>query len=154
MLQGHRTFPFLCDRVKRTKMQTLIEIVIGALLAGGFVLLARLSRSYAREKRLYAVGLVVTALIYVGFGVSTGSIRWILIELAGVAVFAVFAVFGLKKSGWFLAAGWALHPLWDTGLRDSTQFVPHWYITACIGFDLLVALYICFRGRNFGVETS
>ena len=135
-------------------MQTVIEIVVGLFLGVGFVLL---SRNYARS---FAIGLVVTALIYVGLAIFKGSGRWILIELAGVAIFAVFAWLGLRKSGWFLAAGWALHPLWDAGLHDySTLFVPHWYIGACIGFDLLVAAYIAYRefksrGRNLDTKPS
>ena len=126
-------------------MQLIIEIVIGVVLAIGFILLVRLSRSYTREKRSYAIGLVVAALIYVGFALFSDSLRWILIELAGVAMCAIFVWLGLRKSGWFLAVGWALHPLWDAGLHYSTQVVPHWYIGACIGFDLLVAGYIAFR---------
>ena len=121
-------------------MQTLIEIVIGIFLAIGFILLVRRTR---REKRPIAIGLIVAALIYVGFALFGASVRWLLIELAGVAIYAVFAWLGLKKSAWFLAAGWALHPLWDAVLHDySTPFVPHWYIAGCIGFDLLVAAYI------------
>ena len=124
-------------------MQTLIEIVIGLLLAGGFILLVRRGRSYMRS---FAIGLVVTALIYVVLARFNGAVGWVPIELVGVAVFAVFAWLGLKRSGWFLAAGWALHPLWDAGLHDySTHFVPHWYIGGCIGFDLLVAGYIAYR---------
>ena len=127
-------------------MQTLIEIVIGIFLAIGFILLVRRSRSYTREKRSFAIGLVVTALIYVGLALFNDARQWIPTELAGVAIYAVFAWLGLKKSGWFLVAGWALHPLWDAGLHDySTQFVPHWYIGGCIGFDLLVAGYIGIR---------
>jgi uncharacterized protein DUF6010 len=127
-------------------MQTLIEIVIGLFLGIGFLLLVRRSRSYTKEKRAIAIGLIVVALIYLGFGLFSGSLRWLLIELAGVPIYAVFAWLGLKRSGWFLAAGWALHPLWDAGLHDySTQFVPHWYIAGCIGFDLLVAGYAGFR---------
>ena len=127
-------------------MQTLVEIVIGVFLAIGFILLVRRSRSYAKEKRAFAIGLIVAALIYVAFGLFSGSTTWILIELAGVPIYAVFTWLGLKKSGWFLAAGWALHPLWDAVLHGaSTPFVPHWYIGGCIGFDLLVAGYIGFR---------
>ena len=138
-------------------MQTVVQIVIGLVLAGGFILLVRRSRSYRKEKRAFAVGLVVTAVIYVGFAIFNDSLRWVLIELAGVAVYAGFAWLGLKKSGWALAVGWALHPLWDAGLHNSTQFVPHWYIAACIGFDLLVAAYAGFRelkGRNLEPEAS
>src|ERR1044072_3159709 len=78
---------------------------LGILLAIGFILLVRRSRSYVKEKWTFAIGLIVTALIYVGLGLSD-STRWTLIELAGVPVYAVFAWLGLKKSGWFLAAGW------------------------------------------------
>src|ERR1700741_2620446 len=103
-------------------MQTGIEIVVGLFLGVGFVLLVRLSASYAR---LFAIGLVVTAVIYVGLAIFNGSVKWISIEVAGVAIFAGFALLGLKKSEWFRAAGWALHPLWDAGLHDySTQFGP------------------------------
>ena len=71
-----------------------------------------------------------------------------LIELSGVPIYAVFAWLGLKKSGWVLAVGWALHPLWDAGLHDyATPFVPHFYIGGCIGFDLLVAGYIGLRQK-------
>ena|ERR1700752_4294780 len=127
-------------------MQTLIEIIVGVFLAIGFILLVRRSRSYTKEKRSFAIGLVVTALIYVCLAFFSSSLWWILIELAGIPIYAVFAWLGLRKSGWLLAAGWALHPLWDAGLHDySTQFVPHWYIGGCIGFDLLVAVYIGLR---------
>lgn len=129
-------------------MQTLIEIVIGIVLAIGFIWIIRRSGSYAKEKISIAVGLIIAAVIYFGFGLFSGSLWWILTELAGVAIYAVFASLGVKKSGWYLAAGWALHPLWDAALHDySTPFVPHWYINGCIGFDLLVAAYVAYREK-------
>src|SRR5262245_37925556 len=110
-------------------MQILIEIIVGILLAVGFIVLVRRSKNFAGEKWNFAIGLVVTAFIYVVFSFFSGSLSWILLELAGIPIYAVFAWLGLKKSGWYLAAGWALHPLWDAGLHGvSTPFVPHWYI--------------------------
>lgn len=127
-------------------MINFTEFAIGFGLATGFILLARLSKSYSREKIIYGVGLIIAALIYVGFGFFSDSISWKLIELAGVPVYAIFAWFGVKKSGWFLAVGWVLHTAWDALLHDySTVFVPHWYIGFCIGFDLLLGGYIGFR---------
>ena len=127
-------------------MQTLIGIVAGILLAIGFILLVRRSGNFTREKRIYAIGLVVAAIIYVGFGLFSDSVGWKITELIGVPIYALFAWLGLKKSGWFLAAGWALHVFWDAGLHGiSTPFVPPWYIATCLGFDLLVAGYIGFR---------
>lgn len=127
-------------------MQTFIEIIIGVFLAAGFVLIARRSGSFAEEKRVYAIGLLIAALIYVGFGLFSDSIAWIITETLGVPIYAVFVWLGLRKSGLLLAIGWAFHVAWDTLLHDySTAFVPHWYINVCIGFDLLLATYIGFR---------
>jgi Family of unknown function (DUF6010) len=124
-------------------MQILMELIGGAILAIGFLLLARRSKPFEKEKQIYAIGLVVVPLIYVGFGLFSDSLGWIIAELMGVPIYALFAWLGLKKSGWFLAAGWALHMLWDAGLHGvSTPFVPHWYIAGCLGFDLLVAAYV------------
>ena len=58
-------------------MRTLVEIVIGLFLAIGFILLVRRNRSYAREKRSFAISLVVVALIYLDFGLFSGSVSWV-----------------------------------------------------------------------------
>ena len=127
-------------------MQTTISVIIGVVLAIALILLARRSGNYAKEKRIYAIGLVVAALVYVGFGLFSDSIQWKMIELIGVPVYALFAWLGLKKSGWFLALGWALHVFWDASLHGtSTPFVPSWYIGLCLGFDVLVAGYLAAR---------
>lgn len=127
-------------------MQMLIQIIVGVILAIVFLLLVRRSGNVAKEKRILSIGLVVVALIYVGFGLFSDSVGWKLIELIGVPIYGLFAWLGLKKSGWILAVGWALHVFWDAGLHGvSTPFVPHWYIAGCIGFDLLVAAYIAVR---------
>ena len=136
-------------------MQILLEVIVGLILAIGFILLARRSVSFAKEKRMYAIGLVVAALIYVGFGLFSDSVGWKIIELIGMPIYAFFAWLGLKKSGWFLAVGWALHVFWDAGLHGaSTPFVPHWYIAGCLGFDLLVAAYIGVREIKETQEAS
>lgn len=136
-------------------MQILIELLVGVILAIGFLVLARRSGNFAKEKRIYAVGLVVAALIYVGFGLFSDSVGWKITEVVGVLIYAVFAWLGLKKSGWFLAIGWAFHVLWDAGLHGvSTPFVPRWYIAGCIGFDLLVAGYIAVRKAKKSSECA
>ena len=127
-------------------MQTVVAVISGVVLAIGLILLARRSGNYAKEKRIYAIGLVVAALVYVGLGFFSDSIEWKIIEVIGVPVYALFAWLGLKKSGWFLALGWALHVFWDASLHGtSTPFVPTWYIQLCLGFDLLVAGYLVVR---------
>jgi hypothetical protein len=134
-------------------VQNVVVIIAGAILAVGLVLIARRDGSYRKEKRVYSLGLIVAALIYVGFGIFSGSAWWNLTELGGVLIYAAFAVLGLRRSGWFLSAGWALHVLWDVALHGrQTDFVPYWYQMLCIGFDLLLAGYIGFRQRMEAVE--
>lgn len=70
-------------------MQILIELIVGVILAIGFILLARRSVSFDKEKRIYAIGLVVAALIYVGFGLFSGSVVWKIIELIGVPILGI-----------------------------------------------------------------
>jgi hypothetical protein len=70
---------------------------------------------------------------------------WTLVELAQVVVFGTLALLGLRGSPYWLAAGWALHPLWDFLLHylgPGHPFTPWTYAIACISFDWLVAIYI------------
>ena len=127
----------------------IIEILAGALLGVAFLFGARWAGR--RERHWYAFGLIVAAVIYVGFAlVGAAPLRWTAIELAGVVPYAVFAWLGLRYSAWWLAVGWAAHPAWDVGVHLITGtpvFVPAWYPTVCIGFDLLVAGAITMRVR-------
>ena len=118
----------------------LVPILVGAVLGGVFVLAARRPRSVANE-RLFALGLIVAALVYVVFALAAGDSRWLGIEAAGVAIFGAFAWLGLRSSPWWLALGWAAHVGWDVGLHlDRAQSVvgPE-YPLVCVGFDLVVA---------------
>ncbi|MEM1177714.1 MAG: hypothetical protein AAGM22_05185 [Acidobacteriota bacterium] len=86
---------------------------------------------------------------------------WVGVEMAGVALYALFAFLGRRRSELFLAAGWALHPVWDLGvhglhgahdlpglpeallgLRPGVSYAPEWYVLACLSFDVLVAMLI------------
>ena len=52
---------------------------------------------------------------------------------------------GVRRSPLWLAAGWALHPLWDIALHyvgPGHAFAPETYTIACLSYDLLVAAYI------------
>ena len=118
----------------------IIEFVAGALLAAAFVVSARKRRA---ERRLYALGLISAAVIYVGFALAGGADpRWTAIELTGILPFAGLAWLGLRRSAWWLAAGWGAHAAWDVGLHlvaGTPMFVPAWYPVVCIGFDFFVA---------------
>jgi len=128
-------------------MEIALQLLAGAVACAALILLAR-RLAPRRELRLYAVGLVVAALIYVGFVARDASIGWLAIELAGLAVFALAALAGLKFSPWILAAAWAAHVAWDVLLHklvETPSFVPDWYPMVCVSFDLLLAGYIVVR---------
>jgi hypothetical protein len=123
-----------------------LEIVIGIILAIAFILLAQRNKSYRGEKFSYALGLAIAAAIYVGFGVFSNSTDWILTEFVGLLIYVPFAILGVRFSGWFLSFGWLLHVGWDILLHGShLDFVPSWYPMVCLGFDILLAVYICYR---------
>src|SRR4029453_19338622 len=70
---------------------------------------------------------------------------WTLIELLQVVVFGTMALLGLRRSPYWLAAGWALHPLWDVWLHytgPGEVFTPWTYAIACVSFDWLLAFYV------------
>jgi hypothetical protein len=127
-------------------MQTFIEIIIGIIFAVAFIFYAKRSKSYRGEKLSYAIGLGIAAVIYVVFGFFSSSTDWILIELGGLLIYLPFAISGVRFSGWFLSLGWLLHVAWDLVLHNQPlNFVPDFYPSVCLGFDVLIAGYICYR---------
>jgi hypothetical protein len=137
-------------------MKLTLCIVFGAFLSLLFVAYAIKTRDWRAP---VALGLVVAALIYVGFAVvGKASAFWILLELGGVFFYGGLAWLGFKKSSWWLAVGWAFHVAWDVVLHQfasGSGFTPAWYPPVCIGFDLVVAFAVLvITGRNRGRRTQ
>jgi hypothetical protein len=139
-------------------MKLTLCIVFGAFLSLLFVAYAIKTRDWRAP---VALGLVVAALIYVGFAVvGKASAFWILLELGGVFFYSGLAWLGYKKSSWWLAIGWTFHVLWDVALHQfasGSGFTPAWYPPVCIGFDLVVAfavLVITVRRRERRAQPS
>lgn len=122
------------------------ELIIGIVLAGVSILLIQVFPSGIHQK-IYGIALVIAASIYVIFSFLSNNINWVFIELSGVILFGVIALLGVKFSPWFLAIGWFVHPVWDLLIDNHTSsiFVPYWYPTICIGYDLTIALYIAWK---------
>jgi hypothetical protein len=128
---------------------SLGKVLEGAVQGGMLVAVAFLLSRFTRDvvgRALLAVVLAAAAAIYVGFAAGTGQpTAWLVTEILGVALFGAMAVLGLRGSAWWLAAGWALHPVWDLALHyagPGRSFAPDWYTVSCLGFDLIVAAYI------------
>jgi hypothetical protein len=115
--------------------------------------LSRWTRDIA-GRALLAFVLCGAALTYVYFAATAGEgAGWVIAELAGVAVYGSLAARGLRGSPMWLAAGWALHPVWDVALHyfgPGHAFAPHAFAITCLSFDLAVATYIAV-GYRYGL---
>jgi hypothetical protein len=131
----------------------LLPVAVGLILGAALIFIAR-NLGPKREPTVFAIGLLLAALIYAGFGIVGGApLPWMALELAGVPVFGLIAWLGLKRSAGWLTFGWAAHAAWDAGLHlgsANLEFVPRWYPIFCGTLDLLVAAYLAFRGRAGG----
>jgi hypothetical protein len=124
----------------------LIEGAIGGAVISLIALLASRFASDVIGRGVLAIMLIIAAGAYFGFAVAQGpGPSWTLLELAHGMAFGAVALIGWKGSVQWLAAGWALHPVWDIGLHyygPGRSFAPLPYAIACISFDSVVALYI------------
>lgn len=125
-------------------LETALWLLAGIALGGLFILIAGITS----ERIVLSVGLPVATIIYVGFAAMWANGPWLAIELLGVAVYGSVGWLGLRRSAWWLVAGWTLHPVWDVVLHlvgPGAAFAPVPYAVSCITFDLLVALYVAWR---------
>jgi hypothetical protein len=136
--------------------ELIIRIVIEGAIGGAVTsaiafLLSRFTRDIAG--RAFLVILLFTAAgAYFGFAVmGQAGPLWLLIELAHIIGFGFMGLLGLRGSAEFrgcaywIAAGWALHPVWDVALHyfgPGNTFAPWPYTVACGSFDLIVAAYV------------
>jgi hypothetical protein len=105
-------------------------------------------------RSLLVIFLFIAAGAYVGFAVgATASGLWVLAEVAHVIVLGAMGLLGLRGSPYWIAAGWAVHPLWDFPLHyigPGNTFAPAFWAISCVSFDWLIAVYIVIAYR-FGL---
>jgi CDP-diglyceride synthetase len=111
--------------------------------------LTRWLRAMNFERTWLAVFLVGMPLVYVmGWFLARdhGANSWLWVELVGLAIYAAFAVLGLKNSAWFLVIGIAGHGLaWDSWHYKNSAYTPDWYAVACFLVDITLAAYVALR---------
>jgi len=99
-------------------IRLLVEGAVGAVV---LIVIAFLLSRFTRDiigRSLLVIFLFTAAGAYFGFAIATGAGPiWTFVELVQVIIFGTMALLGLRGSPWWLAAGWALHPLWDVGLH-------------------------------------
>jgi hypothetical protein len=132
--------------------------MVGTLSATAVGLFAH-AIGYDRDRAFYATVLTVVGLLYVLFAVMAGG-RGLLTEIAFFALFAVLAAIGFKSSLWIVAAGLALH-----GLFDFVRYAflvapgaPPWWPAFCGSYDVIAALglatLLLLRHRNPVLRTA
>jgi hypothetical protein len=124
-----------------------VAVILGILGAIGLVLLARSPRP-GREMLMYGIGLAITAIAYVLFGLHHGAPASHLgLELAGAVLYGSAAILGTKYWPALLAVGWTAHVGWDLFFHyaNGPSFAPVWYPWFCVGFDVFVGGYIAGR---------
>jgi hypothetical protein len=124
-------------------------LINGVAYAAIFIVVALLISRFTSDivwRSFLVLFLFIAAGVYILFAVRAGEgALWLVGELVGVAIFGSMALLGLRGSLWWIAAAWALHPLWDVGLHylgPGRSFAPETYTIACLSFDLLVAAYV------------
>ena len=138
-----------------TRMEVIRFVFIEGAI-GGLVLsvIAFLLSRFIKDivgRTLLATVLFAAAGDYFGFAFNDTTPRiWVLIELLQIIAFGTLGLYGWRGSPFWLALGYALHPLWDFGvhhLGTGRAFAPLAYVIACISFDWVVALYIVIAYR-------
>jgi hypothetical protein len=120
------------------------HLIAGAFIGSILTFVAIAVPRYTRH--ILAATLVGAALVYVHFAViAHAGAPWLAAELAGVASYGALAIRGVRRSAWWLVAGWALHPVWDVALHFAGPghgIAPDWYTAACLTWDLATASII------------
>src|ERR1051326_7724520 len=140
-----------------TRMELMREVFIeGAIAAVVLSVIAFMLSRFVKDivgRTLLATVLFAAAGAYFGFAFNETTPRvWVLIELAQVVAFGILGLYGWRGSPYWLALGYALHPLWDFGVHHvgpSRSFAPVAYVFFCVSFDWIVAAYILIAYRLF-----
>lgn len=94
------------------------------------------------KNSIYALILAGIAFLYVGYTWTNFEIA--VISFLQTLFFLLFAYLGIRKSGYYLVAGYFLHGVWDGvyPLLGSRDLLPPDYDYFCLTYDFIVAIYL------------
>lgn len=117
----------------------ILPMLIGAVLAAMVGLFAHLV-GYDRDRSFYAAVLTVVGSLYVLFAVMDGG-AGLIMEIGFFAVFAAMAAIGFRSSLWVVAAGLALHGVFDLARHfyAPATGAPAWWPAFCGAYDVVAA---------------
>ena len=122
-----------------------MEYAIGAALAGAVGIFAGLV-GFDKERSFYPVVLVVIANLYILFAAHAASLDALLAEVLPMLLFTAAAAIGFRRNLWIVAAGLALHGVFDFIHHDiiTNPGVPAWWPAFCLAYDVIAAGYLAF----------
>ena len=116
---------------------------VGAVLAFMVGMFAHVV-GYDRDRAFYATVLTVVGSLYVLFAVMADAGQALILEIAFFGAFAAIAAIGFRRSLWIVAAGLALHGVFDF-VRHSfltAPGAPQWWPAFCGAYDVVAALFL------------
>lgn len=122
---------------------TLIGISSSLITILIFYFLKRLDKN-----TIYGLILMGIAFLYIGY--TWSDLEVAIISFLQALFFLVFVYAGIRKSGYFLVAGYFLHGIWDVvyPIIGSPDLLPPDYDYFCITYDFIVALYLLIINYN------
>lgn len=129
----------------------VLGVGVGLLLGALTVWLARRIKG---ERWVYTLSLIGLPLFYIFFALRSGDENTAFIEffygMLYLASGLVFAISRLKFSTYIVAALWLLHAVYDVvhGHLVMNLGVPGWYPSLCLGFDMVIAVYLFWLARR------
>lgn len=119
----------------------MTSIIIG--LSGGFLTILLVGICKRLDKKIiYGLTLAGIGFLYVGF--TWTDISSLIITSLQAIGFVLIAYVGIKKNGYYLAAGYFLHGIWDL-LYDAFRLpnlIPPHYDLFCLSIDFTIGIYL------------
>jgi hypothetical protein len=114
--------------------------VLCGVVAGGIQAASPLGFWWLPPATVYALGLILIAAVYIGFGVADGRWKVLAVETGVASVFVVIAAVAVTGPAWLLVAGLTAHGLKDLW-QHRTHFVANtrWWPPFCAATDWVAA---------------
>lgn len=118
---------------------TIIGISTGLLTILTFSILKHIDKAV-----IYALILSGIGFLYVGF--TWTDTPTFIITAVQALFFVALAYYGVKRSFYYLIAGYFLHGIWDLGydLYLQSSLLPPHYDLFCFSVDFLIGFYLLF----------
>ncbi len=112
------------------------------------LMLARRGRSWrtgGANRRTVVLFLVGLPLIYLAAALRFDApASAVILQAAGTVVWVGFAVAALRRD-LALWLGCAAHALWDVAHFRRVDYIPDWYVVACVAVDVGLGAYVLLR---------